>query len=89
MRDLFVESGFADVEVESFETTLIEIDNAEACWTMFERTMGPLIRMLRAMSPEQRERMRVDGVETLRAEFPAGPVRLTGEVLLAVGIARG
>jgi SAM-dependent methyltransferase len=86
LRELFSEAGFADVSVDRFETTLIEIDGAEACWEMFEQTMGPLIAMLRSFPPDRAGALRADGVAALRAEFGDGPVTLTGEVLLAAGI---
>ncbi|MBW4722041.1 class I SAM-dependent methyltransferase [Saccharothrix obliqua] len=88
LRELFAEAGFADVVVERFETPLIEIDGAEACWDMFERTMGPLIALLAAMPPDRARALRVDGVAALRAEFGDGPVVLTGEALLASGVKR-
>lgn len=85
LRELFVEAGFADVAVEPFETALIEVGDAEACWLMFERTMGPLIKMLATMPADRARALREDGIATLRQEFADGPVVLTGEALLASG----
>ncbi|WP_199444321.1 class I SAM-dependent methyltransferase [Umezawaea beigongshangensis] len=85
LRELFAAGGFTDVAVESFETALIEVGDAESCWLMFEHTMGPLIAMLGSMSAERARALREDGVAALRAEFGDGPVVLTGEALLASG----
>lgn len=86
LHELFHEAGFTDVSVDRFETPLIEIEGAEACWAMFEQTMGPLIAMLPSLPDDRAAALRADGVAALRAEFGDGPVTLTGEVLLAAGI---
>lgn len=85
LKEILSEGGFDDVAVESFETTIIEVPGPTECWTMFEDTMGPLIHNLRSMTPEQRAALRQDGIAALAEEFPSGPVRLGGEVLIATG----
>lgn len=85
LANLFREAGFTEVEVDTFTTTIIEIDSPEACWRMFEETMGPMMRNLEQMPAQARAAMRADGIATLAREFPSGPVRLGGEVLIAAG----
>ncbi|MCP2167711.1 Ubiquinone/menaquinone biosynthesis C-methylase UbiE [Goodfellowiella coeruleoviolacea] len=85
LRELFAGAGFTDVVVRPFETALIEIGDAVACWHMFERTMGPLIALLATMPADRARALRADGVAALRAEFGAGPVVLTGQALLTSG----
>ncbi|GAA2711026.1 class I SAM-dependent methyltransferase [Micromonospora olivasterospora] len=89
LHEILVEGGFDDVCVDRFRTTIIEVADAEACWDLFEETMGPMMRNLRMMTPRQRAALRRDGVAAVAERFPTGPVRLGGEVLIATATRKG
>ncbi|QFG22938.1 class I SAM-dependent methyltransferase [Actinomadura sp. WMMB 499] len=85
LAGLLRDAGFTDVETRSFEAPIFEADDPVQAWAMFVRTAGPVMALYASLEEDRREAISDDAVRAFAAEFPEGPVRPTGEVLLAAG----
>lgn len=91
LRECVSSAGFADTTVEVLEAGIVEADSPAAYWTLFEETaVLPLQRVLGTTEDvhKRREAMREDAIRILTERFGPGPVRMTGEVLIATGVKR-
>ncbi|MFD2472407.1 class I SAM-dependent methyltransferase [Amycolatopsis silviterrae] len=89
LRERLGSAGFSDVTVEVLESGLVESESPSAYWTLFEETaVLPLQRVLGTADDghKRRQEIREDAVRILAERFGDGPVRMTGEVLIAAGV---
>ncbi|HEX2313136.1 MAG TPA: methyltransferase domain-containing protein [Thermomonospora sp.] len=82
---LLEKAGFTDIRTSVFEAPIFEAPDPASAWTLFVRTAGPFITLYESLEEERRRRLDEDAVRTFAAEFPDGPVRPTGEILVAAG----
>ncbi len=81
---LIVEAGFRDIVTEDLELTPADYESAEAYWAGLQHS-GPIARELPKLSEEAKQKLRRDLIETVTDGNPAGPVRMKGYAILAVG----
>ena len=86
LEGLLAEAGFVDVEAFAFETPVVKAKDAESYWYGVSTVAGPLVSLLATLSEEQRRAIREDVVETIGKKFPEGPVEVSGEAVVAVGM---
>lgn len=78
-------AGFAGVEAEAFETPVVEAKDAGSYWYGVGELMAPVRPALDSLTDAQRRAVREDAVRTISGVFPDGPVRMSGEVVVAAG----
>lgn len=86
LEGLLAEAGFVDVEAFAFETPVVKAKDAESYWYGVSTVAGPLVSLLATLSEEQRRAIREDVVEKIAKKFPEGPVEISGEAVVAVGM---
>jgi ubiquinone/menaquinone biosynthesis C-methylase UbiE len=86
LRSMFAEAGFADVSVESHDSTTVEAEDPAAFWDLFERTAGPFMAVCQSVSEQQRRAMREAAIARLTELKPVTPLGLDSEMLLATGM---
>ncbi|HET7657422.1 MAG TPA: methyltransferase domain-containing protein, partial [Bacillales bacterium] len=82
---LFECAGFENVEVYKFDCPVLEAENPEAMWEKISTMGGPMVKVLRDLEPEVREKIREDFIDTLYQQFQEGKVVLSGETLVSTG----
>jgi ubiquinone/menaquinone biosynthesis C-methylase UbiE len=85
LGDIFRKAGFSDFNSEIIEVAAAQTDSAEEYWEWMSQSAGPIVSALSKLSREQKEAIRGDVLEKVHGMFPAGPVRLTGEVIIGTG----
>ena len=85
LAGVFQAAGFAEVETESVEATVLAAETPAAFWDAAVTVSGLLLALLGSLPAKRREAIRDDAIRTLGGMFPEGPVRLGGEALVAAG----
>jgi hypothetical protein len=83
---ILAEAGFNEVCTDVLTAPIFEADDAAAAWRLFTETAGPFMALFGSLDDDTRKAMDEDAVQTFAAAFPDGPVRPTGEVLIAAGV---
>ncbi|MEV5569977.1 methyltransferase domain-containing protein [Spirillospora sp. NPDC052269] len=85
LTGLLADAGFTGIRTEVFEAPIFEAPDPASAWDLFTETAGPFLKLFAALPPETRKAMDEDAVRVFAEAFPEGPVRPTGEILLARG----
>ncbi len=85
LGDIFTKAGFSGFDSETAEVAVVQTDSPEEYWQATTEMSGQAVFLLSKIPSEKREAIRKDVIETLRGQFPAGPIRLTGEVIVGTG----
>jgi ubiquinone/menaquinone biosynthesis C-methylase UbiE len=85
LEDIFTKAGFSDYSSEIVEFAAVQTDSAEEYWEWMRESAGPIVSILSKLSDKKRETIRKNVLETVNSMFPAGPVRLFGEVIVGTG----
>lgn len=86
LESILVEAGFADVRTDVLISPIFQADDPASAWRLFTETAGPFMALFASLDDTQRKAMHEDAVQTFAAAFPEGPVRPTGEALIACGM---
>jgi hypothetical protein len=86
---IFKSAGFTAIESEVMQATALEAEGPDVFWDTAVSISGPLVAVLGSLPPDRQNAIRDDAIQTLRAMFPEGPIRLGGEVVVATGMNPG
>jgi SAM-dependent methyltransferase len=77
--------GFGDVTTHTVRHTL-EVESAEAYWEIMSKSAPPAVALLERVGPEAAARIRETLIAQLEEQFGDGPIRLSNEAHIGVGI---
>ena len=82
LRNFFVQAGFSNLNVQTSEIAFGQLDSAEEYWQYMSEVGGPIVILLSKLDSGKKQAIRDDVIESVRRMFPAGPVRMTGELIV-------
>ena len=82
LRDFFIQAGFSHFIGQTSEIAFGQLDSAEEYWEYTSEVGRPMVILLSKLDSVKKQAIRDDVIESVRRMFPAGPVRLTGELIV-------
>jgi SAM-dependent methyltransferase len=85
LEGVLTAAGFSDVRTDVLVSPIFEAADPPAAWQLFTKTAGPFMALFASLDDDSLEAIREDAIRTFAETFPNGPIRPTGEVLVACG----
>jgi hypothetical protein len=86
LEEILGAAGFVDVKTDVLVSPIFAADGPGAAWRLFTETAGPFMELLAGLDAERRRALDRDAEAAFAAAFPEGPVRPTGQALIACGV---
>ncbi len=85
LGSIFTKAGFSNFNSHTADITVVQAKSPEEYWEAITEVAGPIVFLLSKMPVEKKKAIQEDVIETLHNQFPAGPVKLGGEIIVGTG----